>query len=338
MPQRTPDRTKTPFELWAKQEGIPIIRGYAVKDMYQAPLGEWKRKGGLGAMIILEGGEGWTAAYVCEIPPKTSLKPQRHFFEERIYVLKGQGETRVWADGIPEQKFAWQEYSLFSPPLNTWHQHINTGKEPARYVAVTNAPLVFNLMRDPEFIYNCDYVFKSRYNGEKGYFDGIAKVVDEQFVKAGFIRDVHQIETLPSALGRITTKQLDLSYNTTSGHIGVLEPGTYKSAHRHWGGAHIIIAQGTGYSLMWDDSKNKVRIDWQKGSICCPPEMWWHQHFNTGKERMIHIALRRGMEESVGKVYVIGKGADQIEYKDEEPDIKKMFERELAKKGLKSNM
>ena len=28
-----------------------------------------------------------TSAYLCGIPPKTSLKPQRHFFDEEIYIL-----------------------------------------------------------------------------------------------------------------------------------------------------------------------------------------------------------------------------------------------------------
>jgi len=34
----------------------------------------------------------------------------------------------------------------------------------------------------------------------------------------------------------------------------------------------------------------------------------------------------------------IKKGGDQIEYTDENPEIRKMFEEELAKEGLKSKM
>jgi hypothetical protein len=76
--------------------GDRVVRAYSVEDLNQIPLELWVRKGGLESLIILQGGEGWTSASVCEVPLHSSLKPQRHMFEEMIYVLQDQGETRIW--------------------------------------------------------------------------------------------------------------------------------------------------------------------------------------------------------------------------------------------------
>ena len=42
--------------------------------------------------------------------------------------------------------------------------------EPARYVAVTNAPVIINAFGDLDFVFNTQYDFKERFNGEPDYF------------------------------------------------------------------------------------------------------------------------------------------------------------------------
>lgn len=341
-------RSWTPFEQWAALEDIPVIRGYAVEDLNQIPLKSWHRKGGKGALIILEGGEGFSSGYVCEIPPGTSLKPQRHIFEERIYILKGKGETRVWNEGGKAQTFAWHEYSLFSPPLNTWHQHTNTGDQPAKYVAVTNTPLVFDIYRNSEFIFNINFAFKDRYNSESDYFDGAGKMgtfrnVQKASWKGGLIPDVHNLNpptTVEFGKG-FGLMELDISGNSMLAHLARVEVGTYKKPHRHAGGAHLIITQGTGFALMWKEWNDRVMANFKEGSIYSPPEGWWHTHANTGTEEVRQIALRRGFT-GVGKIYQerlgIKEGGDMMEREDEPPELRRLFEAELAKKGLKSHM
>ena len=69
-----------------------------------------------------------------------------------------------------------------------------------------------------------------------------------------------------------------------------------------------------------------VKIDWQAGSIVSPPFYWYHQHFNTGDTKARYLAITEGD-------FPIRLGfplqVEQIEAAQEDPDIKKHFEREV---------
>ncbi len=88
---------KTGYELWLDREDIPVSEGYGIADVTQIPRGEWQRTGGKGAYIQLEGMQGVTGMYVAEIPAGGFLKPERHLYQEVIYVLRGRGSTQVWS-------------------------------------------------------------------------------------------------------------------------------------------------------------------------------------------------------------------------------------------------
>lgn len=133
---------KTPintYREWQKEEGLPAMSGLSVKDLNQVELAPWKRRGGLGAYINLQGTGDCDDAYVCEIPPGESLKPDRHLFEELVFVLKGRGATSVWTERGAKQTFEWQAGSMFVPPQMWFHQHFNTGSTPVRYMALKHS-------------------------------------------------------------------------------------------------------------------------------------------------------------------------------------------------------
>ncbi|MBI2912148.1 MAG: hypothetical protein HYY05_08385, partial [Chloroflexi bacterium] len=76
-----------------RSEGVPVIGGFAVDDLWQVELAPWPRKGGRGAYINLDGAAGTNDAYIVDSPPAGSLHPQRHLYEEMIFILEGNGST-----------------------------------------------------------------------------------------------------------------------------------------------------------------------------------------------------------------------------------------------------
>ena len=51
--------------------------------------------------------------------------PQRHLFEEIIYVAKGRGATSVWQEGAGKVTFEWAQGAIFAIPLNASYIHYN---------------------------------------------------------------------------------------------------------------------------------------------------------------------------------------------------------------------
>jgi len=343
----SPFGTQTTYEKWLESEGLDVVTGYHVNDVNQIPLKPWPRKGGLGAFINLEGGGQTNDAYVCEILPGQSLKPQRHLFEELIFILKGRGTTTFWNEGGEKRIIEWQEGSLFSPPLNVWHQHFNTqGDKSVKYLAVTTAPTVINLFHNNDFVFNNPFTFKDRYNDEDGYFSSQGKMHPGRVWDTNFIPDVRSFELLDWAERGKGSKNVyfEIANNTLCSHISEFPVGTYKKAHRHGPGAHVVILSGEGYTLMWREGMAPQKFDWQAGSIVVPPDQWFHQHFNTGKTPARYLALRwEGLKFRTGRQtemceVSIREGGDQIEYEDEDPSIRKLFEDELAKQGIEIGM
>jgi oxalate decarboxylase/phosphoglucose isomerase-like protein (cupin superfamily) len=331
------------YRDWQREEGLPVITGLYVQDLKDIELGPWKRRGGAGAFINLLGAGDVDDAYVCEIAPGKSLRPERHLFEELIFVLKGRGATTVWADNGREQTFEWQEGSLFSVPLNARHQHFNgQGSEPARYVAITDAPLMMNLFHNLDFVFNNPFPFNDRFQGEEGYFSGKGEWLWHAHKETNFVPDLRraEMESTPSRGKDNKHLGFQLSDGLMYSFIAEFPTGTYKKAHRHGPGAHIVILSGQGFSLLWPEGKEKTRIDWQPGSLIVPPQMWFHQHFNTGASPARYLAM---LMHSGGKYYIsstlfpkevgvsLKEGGQQIEYEDEEAAIHRAFESELAR-------
>ncbi|HKA33515.1 MAG TPA: ethanolamine ammonia lyase-activating protein, partial [Candidatus Binatia bacterium] len=102
---------------------------------------------------------------------------------------------------------------------------------------------------------------------------------------------------------------------------------------------------GEGFSLIWPDGSPIKRYDWHEGSMVVPPDRWWHQHFNTGAKPARYLALRafgskkyRGVAAKYKGTVDRRQGGDQIEYEDEDPMVRRLFEEALAKNGLQSQM
>ncbi|TMA59757.1 MAG: cupin domain-containing protein, partial [Deltaproteobacteria bacterium] len=245
---------KSSYKAWVENEGIPLVQSFFVEDVAKVPLEPWRRTGGLGVRLCLEGTGETNDAYICEIPPGKALEPEKHMYEELIYVVSGRGATTIWNEGEPKRTFEWQEGSLFSPPLNSWHQLFNgNGEEPARFLAVTSAPCMINLIHNTDFIFNCPYVFRDRFNSQEEYFNSPGTWYSGRTWRTNFVVDVKNLKLLEwkERGGGGSQVRLELSENTLCGHISQFSVGTYKKAHFHGPGAHVIILSGHGYSLLW---------------------------------------------------------------------------------------
>jgi len=359
QPVKTLERINA-YTDFLRSEGIPVITGFAVEDLKTLELAPWARKGGRGAYVNLEGTGGTNDAYVSEIAPGGSLNPERHLFEEMIYVVEGNGSTSVWYGEANKRSFEWRPGSLFAIPLNAHFQHFNaSGLRPARFLSVTNAPVVINLFHNLRFVFDSDFMFDDRFAGQERYFDDSeiyqANWGRRNTLVTNFVPDTHSLELYEwrarGAGGR--NVMIELAHNTMAAHISEFPVGTYKKAHRHGPGAHVIILSGKGYSLLWPQGSEPKRVDWQPGSVVVPPNQWFHQHFNAGADPARYLALRWGSQRyDMGAAFAsdegdIGRsGADvsvkeggwQIEYEDEEHAIHNVFEAELSGAGAQCQM
>ena len=362
--EREQMREKSAYEKWIEQEGIPIYRGQAIASVFQLPLGPWKRMGVQGAFVVLDGTQGMIDAVVFEIPAGKGTQPEKHFFEENSLILSGSGKTEIWLEKDGERKTVyWRNGSVFSPPLNTWHQHFNTGEEPVRIISVTNAPFLMDFFHDSELLFNVEARIKSRYTGDPNYFDPeIARNYAPYKGKhslsiVNIIRDVREARLSIAGQGYgDVDRHYVLSQNRMGTHIESFPVGTYERGHRHGPGASIIFLTGTGYSLYWpaelgtrpfsEGKGDQVqRVDWQNGTMYVPANQWFHQHFNTGKEPARFIKL--GSPNGPGGRNVVYKmlasmdrqgGSLMIKFRDEDPEIRRMFEEDLKRTGAPLNM
>lgn len=335
------------YKEWQQDEGVLVIEDFAFEDLDRVELGTWERKGGRGAVINIPQRALPNDAHLVEIKPGGKSAPEHHIYEETMYVVSGIGATTVWLDDKRKTTFEWHEGSLVAIPLNAWYQHFNaSGTEPARYLSVTNLPPAMRLYRNQDFIFKNDFAFTDRYGGAEDYFSGAGTLYQRRKWAANFIPNAQTMmlwDYKTRGAGGINAS-LEMSKNVTKSHISEFPVGTYKKAHRHGTGPHLLIMGGVGFSMLWYRGQEEERITapWRKGGmIIIPSEGIFHQHFNTGAEPARYLALRAGNGNGQawgGSDVNVNDGGAQIEYEDEERLIHEIFEAELAKNGAECHM
>ncbi|HEY3117911.1 MAG TPA: cupin domain-containing protein [Chloroflexota bacterium] len=348
---------RVPYWEWQQQEGLPIVTGLVVGDLNEIKVTPWDRVGGAGAFTDLgvergrEGG-GW----VCEIPAGGNLNPLRHMFDEAIYVTQGRGATTFWVEGSGKQMVEWQEGSLVAIPLNVWHQHFNTGPTPARFYSLNNAGTIMNFYDNEEFVWDNPFVFRDRYSGQDEFFSGDGDLLA---LAAATYRRVWRTNFVPNArtLDLYEWKQrgagganviLQMA-ETVCPHISQFPIGTYKKAHKHGdrsgpGGVQLLILKGTGFTLAWPAGATEFnKLDWKQNGLVVAPNEYYHQHFNSGAIparylACIGIGAHRTRDMKVLSDLSESEGGWQIEYENENPEVHRIFEAELAEHEAECHM
>ena len=354
--------TRTAYEQYLEEENLPVYAGWAA-NVLRIELKPWKRQGpGItGAFVNLRGMGGAVDNYVMEIEPGASTNPEHHVYEETTFVMSGEGETHLWRQGDSENKVVirWRKGTIFAPPLNTWHQHFNKGTTPVRLAVGTTLPLVMDLFRSRNFIWNNPVDFPDRYSSQPDYFDPENRTdygpttEHHSLTISNMVRNAWTWRLFNAGQGyKDTDRHIVLSKSAMSARVEQFPVGTYERGHRHRAGVTIVLITGTGYSFLWPNELGKTPwkdgkgdqvhyLEWEPGVLFVPPEEWYHQHFNSGTEPTRYVRLGAPPGNEVYKVGAVGLtvgGSTRIQFREEDPYLRNLFEKELAKQGATIQM
>jgi len=232
-----------------------------------------------------------------------------------------------------------EDRSLFAIPLNTWHQHFNGSGRSRRYVAVTTRPRSSTSTKTSNSCSNTNTISRTFFRRagilqQQGRAEGL-------LLETKFVADAVNLPLI-SARSAVPAGPYPLQHGARSmnSHISS-SPWARTRRNAHGPGAHVIVLSGEGYSLMWAEGDEPRRYEWQAGSVIVPPNMWFHQHFNTGTAPARYLAFKHEAtsirnEQGVPKAWISRRlGGDQIDYADEPPAIRKLFAEALTKHDLK---
>ena len=107
-----------PYGDWVKREGVPVTEDFGV-DLLAAPTGPWPRMSVDGGIVHMKGRGDFVAIFVLDLPAGAKSEPQRHLYEEVVYVLSGHGSTTVETSEGRQHSFEWGPKSLFALPLTS---------------------------------------------------------------------------------------------------------------------------------------------------------------------------------------------------------------------------
>lgn len=351
-------RSRFAYDEWMEAQGIPVYTGHFVPDIRKIKLGHWKERGCDAAFIQLAGQGGVSEARVTEIPPGEELPPYKMAIDELTYVVSGSGATRVWAEGDrPDEghTFEWNGKALFMAPNNHYRQFRNMrGDQPARLLHYDYLPLAMSVVPDPDFFLKNNYQARVSGSSDLARTFGQARQMhgtegrrwindgpqdNKVYWYGNLFPDMSAWDQLDAHASRGAggrTVRIQFPESDMSCHMSVFDARTYKKAHRHGPGRIIVIPTGDGYSTLWPDGEERVIVPWQEAALFVPPDRWWHQHFNLGGKSARYLALHPPVQFAGYAEKVEDRTRDQIEYPDEEPVVRELFEAELAKRGMTS--
>jgi mannose-6-phosphate isomerase-like protein (cupin superfamily) len=366
------ERQKSGYEVFMAEEGIPIFRGIGVRDVRELELRPWARRNARGSFLLLDGLEGSKGMYVLELPAAAATAPEKHLYHEFFIVVEGRGVTETWRDGAGafRHSFEWQPGSMFRIAPNASYRLINATDRRALMIAANNAPGMFNMFRDRGFIFENDQPFLQFYGGP-GFYDFDERVVATPYnkraaVRANFFPDIIHCD-LPldnqraPGYRRITPMWHGFE-NDHTGFIAQYPIGRYSMAHYHESGAVLVCLAGEGYTYNWprefgftpwaDGRGEEVRVlDYVAGGVVAAAPgggEWFHQHFGVGSRPLRLCNFWGGpnakpdefinRKTGVSALATTREGGQTIDYRDEDPFVRRQFEAKLGQSGVSSGM
>ena len=276
-----------PYRRWMASVGIPIHKGYFIDDLTKLELGWWEERGCNAAFLELAGSEGISETRLTEIPPGATLPPLKFALDEVVYVVQGRGFSSIWgSDGSSKKSFEWQKNSMFLVPRGHTHQLSNAqGDQPVRLLHYNCLPLVMATLADPEFYFNNARDEQDRLGESNGefYTPAIAAQISDATLAFGvrdiwfgnFFPDMRAWDKLAAHTMRgvgASAVYVQFPGSEMAAHMSVFPARTYKKAHRHGPAFVIVIPAGDGYSIMWEEGKEKMVFPWKGGQPVRAPQ------------------------------------------------------------------
>jgi hypothetical protein len=329
------------YQEWLDREGVAVTGGLAV-DLFDVETALWPRFGVPGAVVLLDARGDYCDLHLIEVPAAGRTEAVRHLYESVTFVLEGAGSTVIELPDGTRHSFEWGKGTAFAVPLNARYRHLNaSGGNRALLANVTNLPMVMKLYRNDDFVFDTDAAFPDRI-GKDDHFRGTGTFIPIQehrhIWETNVVPDMFtfaQLRDSPSRGRNSTNIHFVFADGTMHAHVSEIPAGDYKKAHRHEAGYHIFQLGGGGYSLYWFGDEEPRRVDWKWGLVHSPMDGMWHQHFNVNETPARYFAATIG---SIRYPYTARKmqgwgpqgeiGEDQIEYVDERPEIRAVFDAE----------
>ena len=132
----------------ATNEGEIQVTTHFVADIRSAKTRPFEYRGkGNETLRLLMAGNSMLSVHVSQMPPRTYKKAHRQSGNAFILVLSGEGFSLAWPEGAYHKKrrVDWKAGTLFVPPDYWYHQNLNSGSTPARYLAINAPTLVRNI-------------------------------------------------------------------------------------------------------------------------------------------------------------------------------------------------
>jgi mannose-6-phosphate isomerase-like protein (cupin superfamily) len=335
---------------WVGREGLLVHEGLAL-NLLQVETADWPRYGVKGAALHFRGRGDFNSMFLYNVPAGGSSNPVQHLFEAIYFVLEGRGSTQLEFPDGRKRSFEWGPRSFFAIPLNVKYRHFNaSGTERALLCATTTAPLMMKIFHHDATIWEAPLFFENRV-GKNEFYTGDGELhlfgPGRNVWETNFVYDLATTEL--TALEERGAGSSNIIFSLGDGimhaHISEIAPATYKKAHRHAAGTHVLTLTGDGYSLLWDEGgKDFERVDWSYGVVFPPLELQFHQHFVTSNYPSRYVAagmssIRYPLKEQYNRTGTknfvsVKEGGDQIEYEDQDPRIHALWLAEMRNHGI----